>query len=115
MHKGSDWNSWIFGRKNGRPGGVVVGRRTLEGDPRGYVVYDLGDASEFRGHAGAGHYYGADYDAAEVNRHHTGGRHEYLIARSAVEADVLISLPKIKTHKKAGVTLSLKNLVGIKR
>ena len=28
-------------------------------------------------------------------------------------AEVLISLPKLKTHKKVGVTLSLKNLVGI--
>ena len=28
-------------------------------------------------------------------------------------ADVFINLPKVKTHKKVGVTLSLKNLVGI--
>jgi hypothetical protein len=30
-----------------------------------------------------------------------------------MDADVFINLPKLKTHKKAGVTLSLKNLVGI--
>lgn len=28
-------------------------------------------------------------------------------------ADVFINLPKMKVHKKTGVTLSLKNLVGI--
>jgi hypothetical protein len=30
-----------------------------------------------------------------------------------LEADVFINLPKLKTHKKAGITSSLKNLVGI--
>jgi hypothetical protein len=31
----------------------------------------------------------------------------------ALDADVFINLPKLKTHKKVGVTISLKNLVGI--
>ncbi|HWQ27571.1 MAG TPA: DUF362 domain-containing protein, partial [Dehalococcoidia bacterium] len=93
--------------------GVVVRRRPLPGDPRGAIAFDLGSASELEGHRGAGRYYGADYDTAEVNRHHSGGRHEYLIAASAIEADVVISLPKLKTHRKAGITVSLKNLVGI--
>jgi uncharacterized protein (DUF362 family) len=38
---------------------------------------------------------------------------EYLyLARTVVAADVLISLPKLKTHHWAGATLSLKNLFG---
>jgi uncharacterized protein (DUF362 family) len=38
---------------------------------------------------------------------------EYLyLARTVVEADVFISLPKLKTHHWAGATLSLKNLFG---
>jgi hypothetical protein len=92
---------------------VIVNRWPLPGDPLGYVKFDLGDSSEFRGHPGAGRYYGADYDVCEVNRHHSGGRHEYLVAGSAISCDVIISLPKLKTHKKAGITVSLKNLVGI--
>jgi hypothetical protein len=48
-----------------------------------------------------------------LNSHHRGGRHEYLISKSAIDCDVFINLPKLKTHKKAGLTLSLKNLVGI--
>jgi uncharacterized protein (DUF362 family) len=94
-------------------GDVIVRRDKLEGDPEGYVAFDLRDGSEFVTHHGSGSYYGADYDAGEVNRHHCGGRHEYLIARSAIKADVMFSLPKLKTHKKAGVTVSLKNLVGV--
>lgn len=93
--------------------GVIVARRSLPGDPRGYVDFDLAGQSEFVGHKGAGHYYGADYDAAEVNHHHSEGRHEYRIAGSAIKCDVVFSLPKLKTHKKAGITVSLKNLVGV--
>jgi uncharacterized protein (DUF362 family) len=38
---------------------------------------------------------------------------EYLyLSRTVAEADVLISLPKLKTHHWAGATLSLKNLFG---
>lgn len=93
--------------------GVIVRRKRLGGDPNGYVAFDLGDASELVGHSGEGRYYGADYDDGEVNRHHSGGRHEYLIAGTAVKTDVVFSLPKLKTHKKAGITVSLKNLVGL--
>ena len=92
---------------------VIVARRPIPGDPAGYACFDLAEMSEFMGHNGAGRYYGADYDAGEVNRHHSNGRHEYLISKSAMQADVIISLPKLKTHKKAGITASLKNAIGL--
>jgi uncharacterized protein (DUF362 family) len=94
-------------------GEVVVERRKLPPNPYGAMAFDLGDASELVDHRGSGHYYGADYDAGVVNRHHSDGRHEYLIAGCAVQCDVVFSLPKWKTHKKAGITASLKNLVGV--
>ncbi|MDT3443973.1 DUF362 domain-containing protein [Pseudofrankia sp. BMG5.37] len=92
---------------------VVVDRRRLAGDPGGAIAYDLGDASEFVGHSGSGRYYGADYDSRVVNAHHSGGRHEYLLSGTVMNADLVVNLPKLKSHKKAGVTLGLKNLVGI--
>jgi uncharacterized protein (DUF362 family) len=92
---------------------VIVARMDLPGDPNGYVALNLGPASEFVGHRGAGNYYGADYDSDKLNSHHTGGKHEYLLSGSAIKCDVLFSLPKLKTHKKAGITASLKNLVGV--
>jgi uncharacterized protein (DUF362 family) len=94
-------------------GDVVVQRCKLPPNPYGSIAFNLGKASEFEGHPGGGHYYGADYDAEVVNRHHTGGRHEYLIAGCAIKCDVVFSVPKWKTHKKAGLTASLKNLVGV--
>jgi len=94
-------------------GDVAYDRVPLPGDPAGSTVVDLGHRSRFVGHPGAGRYYGAGYDQAETNYHHTKGRHEYRISRTVASADVFINLAKMKTHKKVGVTLCLKNLVGI--
>lgn len=43
---------------------------------------------------------------------HTGLNYLWL-PRAVVKADVVVSMPKIKTHHWAGVTLSLKNMFGI--
>ncbi len=94
-------------------GGVTYRRRALAGDPLGYTTIDLGEASEFRDYSLNGRFYGADYDIRETAQYHSGGRHAYVLCRTALEADVIINLPKMKTHKKAGVTLSLKNMVGV--
>jgi uncharacterized protein (DUF362 family) len=91
--------------------GVIVERRKLPEDPRGYTLVNLGEHSCF--HNKKGRFYGADYDTTFTAQHHSHGKHEYLISRSVMDADVFINLPKLKTHKKVGVTLSLKNLVGI--
>jgi uncharacterized protein (DUF362 family) len=53
------------------------------------------------------------YDPRLMAKTHAPGRHQYLIAREVLEADVIINLPKLKTHKKAGITCALKNLIGI--
>jgi uncharacterized protein (DUF362 family) len=91
---------------------VVFRRQKLSGDPAGAVMVNLGKLSAFYGVEGR-RYYGADYDIAYTNEHHTGEVHEYLYSRTALESDVVFNLPKLKTHKKAGVTLSMKNLVGL--
>jgi uncharacterized protein (DUF362 family) len=93
--------------------GVTVAKRSLPGDPRGDTHVQLDGASELVDFKGLGRLYGASYDMAETNLRHSGQRHEYLLCRTPMEADVLINLPKLKTHKKVGVTCALKNLVGI--
>ena len=45
--------------------------------------------------------------------HHHKGKHEYLITSKVFDADLLINVPKMKTHIKAGLTGAMKNLVGI--
>jgi len=86
----------------------------IYGDPKGYreVVLDadsflepISDAKEkFRV---------ADYSPEETISSHGPGCHRYLICGSALDSDLFINLPKMKTHQKAGVTGALKNLVGI--
>ncbi len=63
-----------------------------------------GDSEQFRV---------AMYDPDMMQRNHAPGRHKYLIAREVLDADVVVSLPKLKTHKKSCVTGALKNLIGI--
>src|SRR5205823_2914941 len=53
------------------------------------------------------------YDPRLMAAHHRTGKHEYLVSRKVFDADLLINLPKMKTHIKAGLTGALKNLIGI--
>ena len=53
------------------------------------------------------------YDPRKMRAHHRPGRHRFLIAREILEADLVVNVPKLKAHKKAGITCCLKNLIGI--
>jgi uncharacterized protein (DUF362 family) len=86
---------------------------TLNGDPLGYTIVDLGQVSQLSSIQEPRRFQGTDYNRQETIRHHRGNRHEYLIPNTILRADVIISVPKLKVHKKAGVTLNLKNMVGI--
>lgn len=89
-------------------------RRELPGDPNGFVAVNLGERSLLAPlDGGAERYRVTGYDAEETPQHHAPGHHEYLLARTALLADAIVNLPKMKTHRKAGFTCALKNLVGI--
>jgi uncharacterized protein (DUF362 family) len=94
--------------------GVIVDHTRLAGDPDGYAVVDLGSHSTFQEIGDlCTRLYGAEYDRGELVSHHVSGRHEYLLSRTVLKADCVISVPKLKTHKKTGMTANMKNLVGI--
>ncbi len=94
--------------------GVIVERHKLPGDPLGYRAVDLGEKSFFHDSGlDPRRFRGADYDPGPTAEHHTNGKNEYLLSESVLSADLVVNLPKLKTHKKTGVTLALKNLVGI--
>ncbi|MCP5044676.1 MAG: DUF362 domain-containing protein, partial [bacterium] len=95
-------------------GGIIVERRALPGDPLGYRAVDLGSQSFFEDSGlDPNRFRGADYDPGPTAEHHRDGRNEYLLSETVLGADLIVNLPKLKTHKKTGVTLALKNLVGI--
>lgn len=54
-----------------------------------------------------------DYGYGSVNKHHNKVKNEYKIPCEVLEADLIINVPKLKTHRKAGVTCAMKNLVGV--
>jgi uncharacterized protein (DUF362 family) len=88
-------------------------QRELTGDPQGSVTVNLGKESALYNSPKTSKFYGAVYDRDETIYHHSGERQEYQISRTILTSDVVISVPKLKTHKKVGVTCNLKNLVGI--
>jgi uncharacterized protein (DUF362 family) len=98
--------------------GVVVERVRQDTWSSESVVFDLANASEL---AELGptlrHIFGSDYNrrvTTDFHRRTNGGQqHCYSISRRVLEADLVISVPKLKTHKKTGVTLNIKNMIGI--
>ncbi len=92
--------------------GLFIKKR-LSGDPTGYTTVDLGTKSYF-------HNYSKIHKLRFYKPHfkdpvkaHTNSKHRYSIANTVLRAKLIINLPKMKTHKIAGVTLSLKNNIGL--
>ena len=84
------------------------------GDPRGYTLIDLaGDSLLTDIEDRSERFRVTMYDHRLMNRRHARGKHQYLVSNSVLSADLIINLPKLKTHIKAGITGALKNLVGI--
>lgn len=85
----------------------------LEGDPDGEVSINLGDISAVKRITDPKRLYGAVYHRQETVHNHTGDRQMYVLSGTVMNADVVISIPKLKTHKKVGVTMNIKGLVGV--
>jgi uncharacterized protein (DUF362 family) len=93
---------------------LIKKTQELPGDPLGYTVINLGKDSRLSELDRAGtHYVVGDYNIEVTNTRHRPQVHEYVVSNTILEADTLISLPKLKTHSKTGITVALKNVVGI--
>jgi uncharacterized protein (DUF362 family) len=88
--------------------------RDQRGDPRGGVRVDLATHSAFESVGDSMHRLRstAAVGRNEARDQHKPGRHVYEFSRSILDADAIISVPKLKTHKKAGITGAMKNFVG---
>ncbi|HEX8355149.1 MAG TPA: DUF362 domain-containing protein, partial [Pyrinomonadaceae bacterium] len=94
-------------------GGVRRAAEGVQPEDR-FALFDLGGESLLEPITdGGGRFRVTCYDPRLLARTHAPGRHQYLVARDVLEADVVVNLPKLKTHMKAGVTCALKNLIGI--
>ena len=77
-------------------------------------IVDLGVESEFESYTDSQlkRLRITNYDPRILNSHHTKGKHEYCVSQYILNADVIVNMPKPKSHRKAGVTISLKNMIG---
>lgn len=136
--QGADWNAVLrdtgaaralaFWRRRGQPVRAVdlrhyVVDRTPLGyirqverrgqDGQGAVEVDLGDDSLLGRLGGEGAKFRVmDYDSRRTEAFHAGRTHKYVINREIMDADVVLSLSKLKTHEKVGMTCGLKGFVG---
>ena len=88
-------------------------KEELPGDPKGTMRVNLGIESAVKDIRAPERMYGAVYHRQETIANHTGESQFYELSRTIMDADVVISVPKLKVHKKVGVTLNIKGLVGI--
>jgi len=89
-------------------------RIILSGDPLGYSevkVFDsfldpiIDDHNKFSV---------SNYDDKMTsNKHSSLHENYYLIPNTILKSDLFINVPKVKTHQKAGITIAMKNLIGI--
>tara|TARA_B100001971_G_C18251068_1_gene578252 strand:- start:26 stop:1672 length:1647 start_codon:yes stop_codon:yes gene_type:complete len=94
--------------------GIIYKRDIQDRDPRGYAVVNLGKKSALMGiieHSDR--LMVTDYGKGTVPKHHNAEVNEYYIAKTVLGADLFINLPKLKTHRKTGITVAAKNLIGI--
>lgn len=90
----------------------VVERTEPVVNPVGSVPVDLGTASALEGiNQDLVRSTAAVYDDA-AQQVHGPGRHLYAVSKAVIEADAVISVCKLKTHIKTGVTGAVKNFVG---
>lgn len=93
--------------------GLLI-KKNINGDPLGYRIIDLKKKSFFCSNK-------IDFKTLRFHRsnptipvkHHSNYHNEYSISKTVLDSNVFINVPKLKTHKKAGVTLNLKSLIGI--
>jgi uncharacterized protein (DUF362 family) len=98
--------------------GVVVERIQQDSWASEGVVFDLAGSSElFELGPTLHNIFGSDYNRRVTTALHRSinghQQHCYRISRRVLESDLVISVPKLKTHKKTGVTLNVKNMIGI--
>jgi uncharacterized protein (DUF362 family) len=95
----------------------------IDGNDDDFVWVDVGEASELRdydfaaldhdGHTGFGKDMFFDVEDHKGYKPHQYRRGLAAVARSYLESDVFINVPKLKVHGYTGITIALKNLMGL--
>lgn len=95
----------------------ILGNITVskEADPGGAMVVELSSSSQLDAWYSRGEDVKlrvSDYNPDRVDNFHGRGKHTYVISNEILFSDVVVSVPKLKTHEKVGITVGLKGYVG---
>ena len=103
-----------FRRRISHSGRWIVHVDKERRDNSAYILYDMGKESALEPVSAVPEQFrNTSYDHKRLGATHFAGTHQYLLAREIIESDVVINLPKLKAHRKAGLTAALKNIVGV--
>jgi len=113
-----DWRLTVLHRRGGMSTCVVSPQTTRrDGGIAALDEYDLVDLGRDSLLEEISHYAKyfrvTMYQPSLMQSHHRPGKHEYMVVKEVRHADLLINLPKLKTHIKTGLSAAMKNLVGI--
>lgn len=91
----------------------VVSKQVRTENSAGSLIVEMGSRSlHTEKDAKYPEYKVSDYAKADTAQYHRG-HHAYEINGIALKADVVVNVPKPKTHRLAGMTAAMKNFVGI--
>ena len=94
-------------------GSFILHHRMI-GSADDWIMVDLGSESQLdKPEVNLSRLRVSNYSKQKMQERHDHGKHEYLINRRVLEADVVLNLSKLKTHRLGGLTCSMKNLVGV--
>lgn len=79
-----------------------------------YIIFDMKEKSYLEPISDAKNKFRVTYyNPDRLALSHSKGVHKYCIAKDVFDSDIVITMPKMKTHQKAGITNAMKILVGI--
>ncbi len=90
--------------------GVIIEKKYKDGIG---VDIDLGELSIHEKRIGGRSYQVDNYDTRETGKFHGANKHIYSINKDVLCADFIINICKPKSHRLAGYTAAMKNMVGI--
>ncbi len=104
-----DWRLEVY---HGRT--YVTFQKEIRDTDEAFSIVDLGEASMLEPVSHDHENFRVTYyDPAALKFHHSPGKHEYCISKRILQADVVFNVAKLKSHRLAGITGCMKNLVGI--
>jgi uncharacterized protein (DUF362 family) len=114
----ADWRLTVFAGHGKIKSDEACGHKLLHGHganvSQHYTVLDAGEESFLEEIADYSDRFRVTmYPPSLLRAHHCQGQHQYLVRNEVLDADLLVNMPKMKTHEKAGLTGALKNMVGV--